>query len=188
MISIRRKLMARSASAPAPEGYEYLEYIQKQGTNAYINVTGGLNIALMIGDIVDLKILFVQQMTGYQCFMGWTGEWEVHVENMVFGTWYGLRQTSLAGRTASLGVLYNPMYTVNDARGENGLLLGTYKAGSNGYPVYARFYGLSISRDGNRLANLIPAKRTADGAVGVYDTVQGIFLTSLATSFEEPQT
>lgn len=193
MISIRRKLMARAASEPAPEGYEYLEYIQKQGTGAVIQIPPEY-FQLAIDDIINIKMSCINGV-GYQCFAGRSGKWDVEIKSWnadqtvgSFGIWGGVIKTSPTSNECVVNTIYNLVYQVVGGVVSNGVNIGAYNDSGGGYPFYGRFYGVSFARAGQTVLNMIPAKRLSDGKIGMYETVQGVFFSSTSgVEFEEPQ-
>ena len=204
-------MMASSvpASSPAtigrlPDGYTEVEYIQSTGTQ-YLD-TG---ISAPTGFSCEITIAFDQigQMKGiigshdvaapynrnYLAITVSNG-WEIGAfDNATYGagqitqgTKYDVKFCNVSGNIELVinGTDMNAQqFATSTARSAESVYVLALNYESNTLPVAAKLYGAKVKAgaSGEWAVNLVPCVRNSDGAVGMFDTVNNVFLGNIGT-------
>lgn len=188
-------LMAASAEPDVPIGYERLEYIQSTGTQ-YIDT--GFKADYNTRFTVD----FMLNSTSTAYVFASRGAESENFKNAVGILWNGtfrsdygsIRGVKITGPTT--GVRYDVdknkatcrigTETVTNSSSSFSSTLNVYLFGCNqgrsfAYPASMRLWSFAIYDNSELVRDFIPAKRSSDGAVGLYDTVTGTFYGNAGT-------
>lgn len=172
----RRALMgAKTATPILPAEYQQVEWIGRDTTNA--SPTLSINVALRTGDeiTVDCRndVLSGTQrraMIGYSNVFAFS---QSHHSESLYVWQCSLISSNLTddrdGGTIRM--------TSASASGFN---VGNYN-NTNSYAYKGVFFGVTVTRSGNIILNLVPCYRKSDGATGMYDTVNGNFYATNGT-------
>lgn len=188
MGNFRRRLMMQRKASILPAGYTQLEYIERDADNqGYIDT--GIKMVPTYSMILDFKPM--KDITGpstpafwggyYFCLWITSAEYRLYPFRkniprayskslMPIGTWQRVildnKSITMAGAT----------YTVSSTSDiYNFWLLSSYK--DSYYASYCQISYFKVSNGETILMELIPAKRSSDSVVGMYDLVSNKFIT-----------
>lgn len=189
-------LMAASAEPDVPIGYEKLEYIQSTGTQ-YIDT--GFKADYNTRFTAD----FMLNSTSVAYVFASRGDSSESYKNAVGILWNGKNFRSDYGSISgakitgpTTGVRYDVdknkatcrigTETVTNSSSSfsgtlNVYLFGCNEGGSLSYPASMRLWSFAIYDNSELVRDFVPAKRSSDGAVGLYDTVAGTFFGNAGT-------
>lgn len=189
-------LMAVSVEPDVPIGYEKLEYIQSTGTQ-YIDT--GFKPDYNTRFTAD----FMLNSTSSAYVFASRGTPSENFKNSVGILWNGTNFRSDYGSISgakltvpTTGVRYDVdknkatcrigTETVTNSSSSfsstlNVYLFGCNEGGSFAYPASMRLWSFAIYDNSELVRDFVPAKRSSDGAVGLYDTVTGTFFGNSGT-------
>lgn len=180
-----------------PYGYEELEYLESSGTQ-YIN-TGvylGINSTVFISATVqgkgDIGMVYSFDQDYYGSYMQDNGSM-FKAANLGTNSSNSLVKTNVSSRWTSTASGFTSIHTIGEETSSE--YTSTRSYGLNNYITLfkaaawdaansywsGRIYRCSISKNNTLVRNLIPAKRTSDNVLGLYDTVSNTLLTNAGT-------
>lgn len=161
-----------------PSGYTALSYIESTGTQ-YIETDWMPNV----GDILTAETS-LSSGTSEAGFIGVPEAFELYYSDMYLYSWDGGYNTHTVLQKESGKVSYNQKNTMkvrfdNSRFAYSKILLFAYR--TDQYPFSGRIYLATVENSsGVLIHNYVPCKN-ADGVLGMYDTVTGIFYTNNGT-------
>lgn len=186
------KVSGESPTPILPSGYTQVQYVEATG-NSYVNLQIDPYSALTNSYTLETRLSsYTQSSFAYL----------ISSEYANTSPYYGVGLRWNNGTFQTFGGSYESAHdtTVAQVNNEDGTSSFTFNCDSvthtnNNTPFTlfcgyynnnpwrygkARFYSLSLTMNGNLERNLIPCKRDNDNVAGFYDTVYGVFYTTLS--------
>ena len=177
-----------------PYGYEELEYLESSGTQ-YINtgVSLGVNSTVFISATVqgkgDVGMVYSFDQDYNGSYMQDNGS-IFRASGLGTNSSNSLVKTNVSSRWISTSSEFTSVHTIGEETSSE--YTSTRVDGLNNYITLftaaawnaansrwsGRIYRCSISKNNTLVRNLIPAKRTSDNVLGLYDTVSGTLFTN----------